>query len=213
MILSNTDRTNEIAQVLTVMDSLATKGVEWVHCSDLANWLRDNKISDIHWRRIQSILDDNREYASRRKRKNRFQYKLLEAGYNYINGSPSDVVLIDPNKAIQNVVTLHKALSELSGQVRICDPYIESASIEHLDALPANTHVEYLTYQFKNEGALRRTVAAFASTGRSIEIRKIPKAEIHDRYLIDKRKLMILGASLNGFGKKQSFIVFAGQQI
>ena len=47
----------------------------------------------------------------------------------------------------------------------------------------------------------------------SIEVRVALKPDLHDRYIIDADSMLILGTSLNGFGKKQSFITKAGQDI
>jgi len=36
---------------------------------------------------------------------------------------------------------------------------------------------------------------------------------LHDRYLIAGNEVLILGTSLNGFGKKQCFVIRAGKSI
>lgn len=204
---------NQIHLVLRGLSLLSSEGVEWAHSSDVANILSEKGASEIHWRRVQSVLDGNRDLVVRRKRNHRWQYKLLDAGRRVLDGDDSNVVLIEPNKALQSTITFHNLLGQLQGQVCVCDPYIESASIDHLDALSPHANVRYLTHNIKNEGSLRRVVAAFSSGGRHLEIRKTPKADIHDRYIIDKSSMVILGTSLNGFGKKQSFIIKAGQDM
>ncbi len=36
---------------------------------------------------------------------------------------------------------------------------------------------------------------------------------LHDRYIIDDSIMVILGTSLNGFGKKQCFVIQTGQDL
>jgi hypothetical protein len=54
---------------------------------------------------------------------------------------------------------------------------------------------------------------AFVPKGVKLEVRKAAANVLHDRYFIAGQEVLILGTSLNGFGKKQCFIVRAGQSI
>ena len=45
------------------------------------------------------------------------------------------------------------------------------------------------------------------------EIRVDGSAPLHDRYIIDDSIMTILGTSLNGFGKKQCFIIQTGPDL
>jgi hypothetical protein len=44
-------------------------------------------------------------------------------------------------------------------------------------------------------------------------VRVASAAPLHDRYIIDDVGMLILGASLNGFGKKQCFVIRAGEDV
>jgi hypothetical protein len=65
----------------------------------------------------------------------------------------------------------------------------------------------------KDAGRVRGLHAAAKTEGRTIEIRVTAAAPLHDRYIIDNSKMLILGTSLNGFGKKQGFVVQAGDDV
>ena len=204
---------DELHTVLSAMVLMSGEGDDWSHASDIARYLHNEHGVELHWRRIQALLDNNKTLVSRRKRRRRWQYNLLKAGKNAVKPVESDVVFIDPSKAVQNVVAFHKLLESFAGAIQLCDPYIDPTSIEHLDALPLKVQVRYLTFNVREDARLRRIVAAYRSSDRGIEIRRTAKATIHDRYLIDNKSMVILGTSLNGFGKKESFVIRVGQDV
>lgn len=197
------DSCDQALYVLAAEDDLTS--------AEIALRLREVHGVSIHWRTVDAALSRNKDLVSRKKRNHKWRYRILEAGRRRLDGGSGPVQFIDPGKAIQNVVTLHDTLGGMSGLIRVCDPYLDESSIEHLDSCSAD--VQYLTHNVKDSGRLRRTVGAFARPGRSIEIRTTKKSVLHDRYIIDKKSMLILGTSLNGFGKKQCFLIRAGQDM
>ena len=69
-----------------------------------------------------------------------------------------------------------------------------------------------MTKNLKDDGVVRRLVGAAKQKFR-LEIRKATNTELHDRYIASKTEMVILGTSLNGFGKKQCFVIKAGPGI
>lgn len=123
------------------------------------------------------------------------------------------IVLVDPEHAVSAVVSLHGFLANLCGTVRICDPYLDAVTLEHLDSCPASSEIRLLTKNVHDSGLLRRVYAAALAQGRPIAVRIAGRAVLHDRYIIDDTTMMVLGVSLNGFGKKQSFVTRAGGDV
>jgi len=121
--------------------------------------------------------------------------------------------MVDPGNALQAVVELHDLLGALIGPIAVCDPYFDGTTVEHLGALPKRCKIRVLTMNVRDSGPLRRVVAAAQTTGYDMEIRVVAQRVLHDRYIVDSAGLLILGCSLNGFGKKQSFVVRAGSDI
>ena len=109
---------------------------------------------------------------------------------------------MDPSKAVEAVVTLHDSLSKLSGDIKICDPYIDSTTIEHLDSCPSKSSILLLTKNINDSGKLKRILSAIRADGHRIYIRKSVNGRLHDRYILDSNSMLILGTSLNGFGTK-----------
>jgi hypothetical protein len=123
------------------------------------------------------------------------------------------VSFVDPDAALQATMKLHDLLSKLVGTVRICDPYLDETTVEHLEACPKANPIRLLTMNVRDSGRLRRLLGAARSSSYDIEIRVVASRVLHDRYVIDDTSILILGASLNGFGKKQSFVIKAGPDI
>lgn len=167
----------------------------------------------VHWRTIDAAFDRNRNLVTRRKRKHKWHYTILDKGLEALSSSDSKITVIDPKNAIQHIRSLHDQLAELSGNIYICDPYLDAATLEHLDSCCEGTNVLLLTHNIQDTGRLRQLISAFPTTKKRIEIRKTKKAVIHDRYIIDKKGMLILGTSLNGFGKKQCFVISVGQDF
>ena len=202
-----------LEKALCVLAAAKGRGVLALDAATIARTLHDEHGNNVHWRTISAQLDKNRSFVSRRKKNKRWHYTILDLGEKRVfQSATSSVLLVEPSKAIQNVISLHDTLSGLSGTVRVCDPYLSAATIEHLDSCSSST-IRLLTHNIDDTGRLRSLVAVCGPAGKSIEIRKTAKSTIHDRYLIDSRVMLILGTSLNGFGKKECFIIKVGQDI
>ena len=138
---------------------------------------------------------------------------LLAAGREHLSGAAGSILFIDPGKAMQATLTLHGFLQSLTGTARICDPYLDPTTLDHLSACSASLTIKLVTKNVKDPGHIRTLLAAAKAEGRTIEIRVASSAPLHDRYVIDDGKMLILGTSLNGFGKKQGFVVQVGEDV
>lgn len=204
------DKSKALAVLLRAKASGPTP---WVSAAEISKTLRDEYGIRLHWRTVETLLSQDRKLADRRKRRGRWEFAVMKLGEDLLNSADAPIVVVDPTRAVQAVVTLQSFLSALRGTIRLCDPYLDSTTIEHLDACQADAKIQLLTQNIKDTGALRRLVAAAATQGRSLAIRVAPTAPLHDRYIIDDGTMLILGTSLNGFGKKQCFVTKAGPDI
>ena len=189
------------------------EGSDWRSSLTISTELRDDYGIPLHWRTIDSLLDVNRELAQRRKRQRRWEYLILSDGSGRIVDSARPITLVDPTNSLTSTLTLHSMLGRLKGEVRICDPYLDAKTIEHLDAIPDISPIKLLTKTVRESGKLRRVLAAAQVSKAALEVRGDLGAPLHDRYVIDSEGMLILGTSLNGFGRKQSFIVQAGPDL
>ena len=164
----------------------------------------------MHWRTIDSILLRRGNLVQRRKRQRRWEYILLADGEELLGRAEGSISLVDPDRSLQATIGLHELLGGLVGTVRVCDPYTDAVTLEQLDACDSSVDVNLLTQTVRDSGKLRRLVGAARRDFAGFEIRTAPQRNLHDRYVIDDDSMIILGSSLNGFGKKQSFVVRVG---
>jgi len=201
-----------LSGVLVILRNAKSAGDTWLTSTEISNRLQNPHGVNLHWRTVQKILLDNPTLAARRKRENRWQFSIMKAGEEHLSPSGSGIIVVDPSHALQAVSSLHSFLGSLTGTVSICDPWLDATTIEHLDACNPSSVLNLLTVTVKDSGHLRRLVSAF-NQNRKLSIRIASSSQLHDRYIIDDKEMMILGASLNGFGKKQCFIVKAGPDL
>jgi len=212
--LDPTRYAEELERVLAQLHNLTTESDRrWYAALEISTALRDRHGVRVHWRTADALLGQNPQCVDRRKRQRRLEYILLAEGESRVQSASQQILLVDPEKAFQAVVGLHDLLSGLTGTVRICDPYLDGATIEHLEACPKGQSIQLLTHDIRDSGKLRRLLAAATTAGYQFEIKSSPTKDLHDRYIIDDAGMVILGTSLNGFGKKQCFVIRAGENM
>ena len=186
---------------------------QWMTAAEISKELRDHHGIGLHWRKIESAYEENNGVVARRKKSKQWQFAILRSGEELLGAAQSSILFIDPTQAVKATLSLHDFFSKLKGTVRVCDAYLDNTTLEHLHALNKGVTVQLLTKNVKDSGPLRRIVAAWKSEGRNLEIRVDGSAPLHDRYIIDDAIMTILGTSLNGFGKKQCFIIQTGPDL
>lgn len=200
--------------ILSVLLASAREGDTWLGAAKIAQILRDGFGISIHWRSIEVALGREKEAVARRRRDKRWEYTIMEAGKALLGAASRTITLVDPSRAVQAVIKLHALLGGLKGRtIRICDPYLDESTIEHLDACPPEAELRVLTSNVRDSGRLRQLVAAARTQGRRFTIKRSVSSRLHDRYIVDDASFVLLGTSLNGFGRKQGFVTQAGPDV
>jgi len=201
-----------LKQALSLLLRRKQEGIEWVKASHVASALVKEHGLQAHWKTIGTLLSDNPHLAARRKRKNKREFRILAAGEQEVSKGENPIIFVNPTKAVQSVVTLHDFFAGFEGSVRVCDPYFDVITLQHLEAFSSATAIRLLTSSITDTPTLRMALTTFASQ-KQIEVRKPVGDVLHDRYIIDNNSMLIMGTSLNSFGKKQSFVIKTGQDI
>lgn len=204
---------DQLRQVLSFIKAKSSNGSSWISSLDISRELLLEYNLNIHWRTIDKILSGRMDLVKRRKKDKRWVYTLLAAGDSLVSYTETAIILVDPGEAVEAVVSLHGILGSFNGDIRICDPYLDEVTIQHLDACPSSSTIMLLTSNIRDSGKLRRTLSATQMTGHNIDIRQDAQRNLHDRYVIDDDSMLLLGTSLNGFGKKQHFVTKCGDDI
>jgi hypothetical protein len=151
--------------------------------------------------------------AASKNQEGETEYKLMIRGRREIEpfwgGGRISVVRIESNQPRSARLKLREILSQLSGVVRICDPYYGIRTLDSLDLVPRPCHVRFLTARTNETGRqLQGALIDFKRERPNIEIRLVPaSAGIHDRYIVTSSELLILGHGLKDVGGKESFII------
>ncbi len=104
---------------------------------------------------------------------------------------------------------LEDVLSTLTGDTIICDPYYGIRTLDSLEKIGKKTHVRFLTQKTSESGRkLTTALKDFKREFRNIEIRVADNTTmLHDRYIIDGKKLYIIGHGLKDIGNRDSFVI------
>ena len=101
-------------------------------------------------------------------------------------------------------------LESLPGDLQIVDPYCGVRTLDILRDLKNRTikfltRIEHLNER-KKERFLRE-LQDFKAEYPQVEFRSYPNTDLHDRYVISEKVLVILGHSLKDLGSKESFAI------
>lgn len=150
--------------------------------------------------------------------KNKSYYKIMEKGRKKLfeNLDENNEIYIKSDSQFSSKYILaNKVLNKLSGDIKICDPYINPRIFDILLNIDKNIKIKILTASIEDKptGNFNRTLNDFKNEGYNIEIRKYDKSKIHDRYIIDNNCMWIVGHSLKDLGNKECFIFETGKDL
>lgn len=101
-------------------------------------------------------------------------------------------------------------LNDLQGELRIVDQYCNVRTLDILCNIE-NQKVKFITRtQHMNRKARKkffRALSDFNAEYSNIIFKEYPKSQLHDRYILSNRKLILLGHSMKDLGSKESFAV------
>ena len=189
-------------------------GRTWLTPGQIALILRDVYGFHISWQKVQAIINGERGTIARARKDGARRYQIMQPGLDDLRARGPDVLFIEPDKALTGLRSAEAVMRSLTGTLRFCDPYVESLSLDLLAEATAATDIRLLTVNVNRPQVFARDLAAFRKEhGNKIEVRQAARGTLHDRYAVDDARLLLFGTSLNGLGKKQSFIVEVGQDL
>lgn len=127
-------------------------------------------------------------------------------GFGAIHRGPLLLFYIGGERPYSDRRTVESILEELTGNVLICETYLGKETLDLLRSIPAECTVRVLMGVHKgiSSGDFQR----FTKERPKFEFRQAQRGELHDRYVVDERGLMILGHGFKDLGKKESFAIF-----
>lgn len=200
-----------------VIDHLSSDKRDRFSSTEIANFLIEDIGINTSRQAIEAALQRSKVDCN----KNKHGYKLMQNGRDellkVIIPQKQKVVFINANEPFSaKNFTIKEILGETHKEVSICDPYIDSNTLDVIyKAFKKGAPIRLLTSKIidKPAGSFKRQVADLLTEGYKIEVRVYSKSELHDRYIIDENNIWFSGNSLNYLGKKESFIILLGQDI
>jgi len=189
-------------------------GIEVMSPSEVSNVLRDVYGYDVPRQRVEAMLAGESGTVARRKRDKRRVYQLMAPGAEELEGARGAVVFIEPSRAFSGLRESQALLAEMTGEVRVCDPYADLKTLDMLAECASATGIRLLTHNIKSKAGFNQAVKAFAAEhGKQLDVAVAPPKVLHDRYAIHDDGMVVFGTSLNGLGTKQSFVIAMGEDI
>jgi hypothetical protein len=135
-------------------------------------------------------------------------FKLMKRGEDELRGVGLEPILVDPDKPFSSIRKFEGGLEVLEGDVRICDTYVSSRTLDYVAQIAKAASIKLLTENIQDSSRLKRDLVAFATEHAApIEVRVSPPGHLHDRYILHRDGMLIIGASLKDMGKKQSVVI------
>jgi hypothetical protein len=182
--------------------------------AQISDILCDGEGIHVPRQRAAGILQRESGTVARKRYQGRNRYKIMKQGIAEIGPASLSSIYIDPEQALTQIRRMEEILASLKGDLKICDPYVENKTIDFLIECRLSSSIKLLTSNILKESKLRRDLVAYDKEHTSkIEVRISPNGVLHDRYILHDEGMLLLGASLNGFAKKQSFLVSLGPDI
>jgi hypothetical protein len=191
-----------------------TLGIESMTPTEISTVLRDVFGVLVSRQRIEATLAAEKGTIAKRKKDKRRAYQLMASGSSELEQAGSSVMFIEPSRAFTGLREAHSLLAEFRGDIRVCDPYADTRTLDMLAECEKADSIRLLTHNVKKPTGFKQAVAAFAKEhGVPIGIRLAPPGILHDRYAIHDDGMLIFGTSLNSLGMKQAFVVAVGDDI
>lgn len=206
---------DERAQSLWVLTAAEKAGESILTPREISMVLRDAYKIALPRQKIQVLLAKEKGTVARQKKNKVWAYQIMQTGVDEVAAAASTtVVFIEPEQALSKIRETEEILSGLQGILSVCDPYVDGRTLDFLAICTSATAIRLLTVNISKPNPFARDVIAFNKEyGGKLEVRIAAQKDLHDRYIIHDDGLLLLGTSLNGLGKKQSFIVALGPDL
>lgn len=193
-----------------VMSYLSHEDTDRFGSAEIANYAVDNLGISTSRQAVQAALTK----ATKSKlchKENGGKFKLMESGQHELlkQMRKGSVTLLEPGKPFSAGVELGHIFSQMSGVARISDPYVDEKTLGviHKHFVDTQLSIKILTSKISNPTQFKSELVKLKVERVNIEVRKIGKGILHDRYFMDDNHFWFSGNSLNNLGNKESFIV------
>jgi len=130
--------------------------------------------------------------------------------YNAEKEGSIQIIKIEAGKPRTATKTFEEIIKKFSGGMAISDPYLTEDGLDLLEKIKAK-NIKFLFHQ-KQDKLSERDIEDFKKQNSNIELRKFEKPYLHDRYILGKNKILIIGHGLS-LRNKETFIILLEDSI
>lgn len=128
-----------------------------------------------------------------------------------IRASNTELWLDDSTRARD---VIHNMLTRARMSIMLVDPYADGLDLAQYGASSARAKIRMLTAEKSAGGAetevIQKGMQRLRELKLDVEVRRMPGAALHDRFLLIDDAVWLLGASLNGLGSQATMLVRLG---
>jgi len=199
---------------LWVLEYLSDENKNTFGAAEVANYM----IDDLGIRTSRQAVYAALKTATAKKftHKDKRGFKIMKLGQDEIRKQNQEekVIFIEPGKPFKAGMKVEAILTSTNGVLKISDPYVDVKTLDVLHRCAGITKkIKLLTSQVNKETSFSNEVKKLVIEGVDIEVRKMTRGILHDRYFMDDTNFWLSGNSLNSLGKKESFIVLLGEDV
>jgi hypothetical protein len=183
-------------------------GLGHLAASEVSIILRDYCGIALSRQRVAGLLQSETKAVARVAKSEPPRYLIMKQGEDELSGSGFRPLFIDPQKALTGIRAVEDLLSGLTGDLSVCDTYVDSRTLDYLARCSSASSIRLLTENVQDSTRFKRDLAAFAKEhAYPLEVRIAAAGQFHDRYVLYPAGMYLLGSSLKDIGKKQSIVV------
>lgn len=132
----------------------------------------------------------------------------MKRGEDELLSNNAQPIYIDPDKALSGIRKIEELFGKLEGDISICDPYFAGATLDYIALCNQASSVRLLTENVQDSSRTKRDLVAFRKEHSvPLEIRVSLPGKLHDRYVLHRGGMILIGTSIKDIGKKQSMLV------
>jgi hypothetical protein len=107
-------------------------GMDVMTPAEISTVLRDVYSIDVPRQRVEGILSRECGTVAKRKKNRKRAYQLMGTGSKQLEKIGTAVTFIEPTQAFSKLRQVHAILGSVTGDLRVCDPYVEMRTLDML---------------------------------------------------------------------------------
>lgn len=192
-------------------------GTKKLTSKQIAKIIRDVKEISIEAKSITNSFNKAADKIHTYKEYEEPSFEIMKPGKDHLlsfsNKGYTELFYFEPGKQYTSKKILSEnILDKLKGDLKIVDPYCGDRTLHILGNLKKKK-IKFLTRTDnlqKKKNKFLGDLKDFYHENSHVEFKDYPHTDIHDRYIISKDSLVLLGHSIKDLGGKESFaIIFA----